>query len=60
VNADYGGATSVKESLFPKEQGEKVVGILEINHCGEPLLFVSDAREWLIYLSGNQRLTVPS
>jgi len=45
---DYGGAPFVKESLFPKEQGEKAVGILQINPCGEPLLFVSDAREWLI------------
>jgi len=53
------GPPSVKESLFTKEQGEKVVGILQINRCGELLLFVSDARKRLIYLSGNQRLTVP-
>jgi hypothetical protein len=54
------GSPSVKESLFLQEQVDKVVGILQINRCGELLLFVLDARERLIYLSGNQRLTVPS
>jgi len=54
------GLPSVKELLFPKEQEEKGVDILQMDHCGEPFLFVSDARKWMIYLSGNHRLTVPS
>src|SRR5215475_1299017 len=59
VSQNIGAVSAGKLSSAPIwEQSRKSIGILQINRRGEPLLFVSDARERLIYLSGNQRLTV--